>query len=123
MAVLACVPADALVCPGQAEALRGLRPFLGVAGIHCGGRSSDEGRDAARPAVLRLRHKADATLEAHPDLKAVGAGKLAVHEQRPADAALVPASAAHREIHADRLMLQASAAVALCKQGADQFAA
>jgi hypothetical protein len=121
MAVLDAVPAGAQVFPGPAEARPDLRPFPGVAGSLSGERSWDAGRGAVHPAAHH--HMVDAIPEARPDLKALGAGRLAVRELSLAGDGLVPAWAFHQGNPAGRLRLQVSAVVALCKQGADRFAA
>jgi hypothetical protein len=113
---------DAPVFPAPAEVHPALRPFPGEAESLRVERLWDAGRDAVPPAA---HHKGDATPEDRPDLKAAGAGRLAVREPRLAGDGLVPvpASVFHLESHAWRLAAQVSAAAALYKQAEGRFAA
>ena len=110
MAVPDAVPdrPDALACLASVEARPGLRPSLDAAGILHAARWSGADRGAVRPAVRRM---AVVIPEVRPDLKAAGAGKLAVREPRPEDA--VPdrrASAVRQESLAGRVRPRAAAA-------------
>jgi hypothetical protein len=84
MADPAAVRVDAPVCPALAEAHPGLRPFLDVAGSPRAERWLDADRDVARPVCRRIPPAAN--LEVRPALRAVDAGKWAVHVPRRVDA-------------------------------------
>jgi hypothetical protein len=75
---------DAPVCPAQAEAHPGLRPFLDVAGSPRAERWLDADRGVARPVCRHIPPAAN--LEVRPALKGVGAGKWAVRGPRRVDA-------------------------------------
>jgi hypothetical protein len=115
---------DALVFPPVEEGLPVLlHPFPDEEEILNAERWLDAGRDAVHQACLDME---DAILEVHRvrlGLKAVDAGKLAVREQRPVDAAL--ALPAWDVLKVSRGLQQAArffAAAELCTQAEDQFA-
>ena len=117
---------DALVFPAPAEVRPVLhrRPFPGAAEILNAERWLDADRGAVHPACHRM---GGAILEdrlARRALKAVGAGKLVVRAQRPAD--VVPALPAWDVLKASRDLQPAAqffAAAELYTQAEDRFAA
>ena len=110
---------DALACLAPVEARPGLRPFLDAAGILHAVRWSGADRGAVRPACRRI---AVAILEVRPDPKAAGAGKLAVREPRPEDAAR-RASAVRQESPVGRLKARAAVVAEPCRPDEGRFAA
>jgi len=110
---------DALVCPAPAAAHPGLRhPCRDAAGILRAECWSDGDRDAARPVYC---YREVANSEVPPGLKAVGVGKSAARELRPAGAVLDRLASACRRPEARAQPLDA--AVERCKQDEGRSAA
>jgi hypothetical protein len=118
---------DALVFPALAEVRPVLRrrPCPGAAEILNAERWLDAVRDAVHPVCYH--RMVGAILEGHlarRALKAAGAGKLAAHAQRPADAVLVrPALGVLKVSHDLQPAAARFFAAGLYTQAEDQFAA